>query len=183
MSKRYNQYVELVMEGTLPSDFNQWELADLSGWTVAHTAAKHGTFPASFSQWGLADKNGWTVAHNAALRGNLPVLGPDSDLWVLADKNGWTVAHAAAGQGLLPEDFDQWGLTDNGGMTVLSCLSLSAHLDMYMPRWEKEEPLWKADVDWSVFKKELPEIYQKYAINGYMPDADNDREALQGALL
>ena len=51
--------------GTLPADFDQWELADADGWTVAHAAARFGRLPADFDQWELADASGWTVAQVA----------------------------------------------------------------------------------------------------------------------
>jgi hypothetical protein len=83
---------------------------------------------------------------------------------------------------LLPEDFDQWGLTDENGKTVLSYISSGIQLDEYVTRWEKKRPLCKTDADWEVFKQELPEIYQKYTISDCMLDAD-DQGALREALL
>jgi hypothetical protein len=144
--------------------------------------AETGAFPADFDQWGLADKNGWTLAHDAAAYGQLPVLGPVGfSMWDMSNNAGWTVAHVvvSAQEVLLPEDFDQWGLTDENGKTVLSCISFGIQLDEYVSRWVKEMPLCRTSADWEVFKKELPEIYQKYAISDHMIDADND----QGALL
>ena len=45
----------------LPKDFNQWELADKDGWTVAHEVAAHGYLPNDFQLWDLTDKEGRTV--------------------------------------------------------------------------------------------------------------------------
>jgi hypothetical protein len=103
--------------GHLPPDFDRWELADRDGYTVAHTAARSGHLPPDFDRWDIADKRGWTVAHEAALhyRGHLP---PDFDRWDLADRDGWTVAHVAAGTGKLPPDFDRWDMADRRGVTV-----------------------------------------------------------------
>lgn len=41
----YEAAVAAAFAGTLPPDFSQWELADESGWTVAHVAAEAGTLP------------------------------------------------------------------------------------------------------------------------------------------
>jgi hypothetical protein len=49
-------------DGSLPPDFDQWDLADdKTGWTVAHAAARSGHLPPDFDRWDLADKNGLTV--------------------------------------------------------------------------------------------------------------------------
>jgi hypothetical protein len=183
MSKEYDEYAELAKNGTLPADFDQWELAAPTGITVAHEAALWGNLPADFSQWGLAANDRWTVAHTAAREGHLPA---DFNQWTLADKNGRTVAHVAARFRHLPDNFDQWGLSNDKGRTVLECLlpfSVSADPDPHMSRWGKERPLCKTDADWEIFKKELPEIYQKYTVSECMLDIDSDQEALQGALL
>jgi hypothetical protein len=37
----------------------------------------------------------------------------------LANSHGWTVAHTAAWHGHLPPDFNQWGLMDTDGRTVM----------------------------------------------------------------
>ncbi len=78
------------------------------------------TFPKSFDQWELADENGWTVAHIAAVTNHLP---EDFSLWSLASNTGWTVAHTAAAYGYLPKDFhlthpDIWKLKSNIGTSV-----------------------------------------------------------------
>jgi hypothetical protein len=84
-------YMRMAREGTLPDGFDQWELADEDGTTVAHVVARYGRLPVGFDGWELADNNGTTVAHVAAMVGNLP---GGFDRWDLADKNGRTVADA-----------------------------------------------------------------------------------------
>ena len=55
-------------DGSLPPDFDQWDLADEGGMTVAHTAAKSGHLPPDFDRWDLADKRGQTVREVAERR-------------------------------------------------------------------------------------------------------------------
>jgi hypothetical protein len=179
MSTECDEYIEQVIAGTLPVDFEQWGLTGKHGWTVAHAAAYHGHLPVGFNQWGLSDNKRGTVAHMAARHGNLPA---DFDQWGIANKDGYTVAHEAAHYGRLPVSFSQWSLNDSRGLTVLGQLLIAAKSNKFVSRWREERPLCKTDADWIVFKKELPEIYQKYTINGYMPDVDNDQEASQEAL-
>jgi hypothetical protein len=100
-------------KGGLPEDFDQWDLSNDEGWTIAHEAASYHRLPANFNQWGLADKEGWTVAHTAS-DGCLP---EDFSQWDLANSKGWTVAHVAAAR-QLPPNFTQWGLADKDGWTV-----------------------------------------------------------------
>jgi hypothetical protein len=40
----------------LPLDFNQWELTDNNGRTVAQTAYKHKNLPPNFDRWDLIKK-------------------------------------------------------------------------------------------------------------------------------
>jgi hypothetical protein len=49
----------------LPDNFDQWDLADHNGTTVAHIAAAYGHLPDDFSQWDLVNNNGVTVAELA----------------------------------------------------------------------------------------------------------------------
>lgn len=48
--------------GLLPDDFNEWGMADSSGWTVAHEAALYGHLPEDFEHLEMADRRGETVA-------------------------------------------------------------------------------------------------------------------------
>jgi hypothetical protein len=63
------------------------------GWTLAHKAAEAGSLPPDFDRWDIANDYGWTVAHVAAEVGTLP---PDFNRWDLADNYGRTVVDAAA---------------------------------------------------------------------------------------
>jgi hypothetical protein len=175
MSKEYNKYAILAEAGALPANFDQWGLTDTDGYTVAHRAAQYGYLPDNFDQWDLASNLGRTVAHDAARWGHLPA---HFSQWGLMDEDGRTVVHVAVIWKHLPVDFDQWSLTNNRGLTVLAQLLIGAQSDEYVARWEKEKPLCKTDADWEVFKKELPEIYQKYSISECMLDADNDHGTL-----
>lgn len=83
-----DELFEMAKGGTLPPDFNMWDLADNDGWSVAHVAAGKNTPPPDFNQWGVVDKNGWAVAHQAAVWGNLP---HDFNQWDLKDRNDQTV--------------------------------------------------------------------------------------------
>lgn len=53
--------LEAAKLGTFPSDFNQWEIKNVMGWTVAHEAALYGNLPPDFNQWELKDNEGTTV--------------------------------------------------------------------------------------------------------------------------
>jgi hypothetical protein len=154
-----------VMYGQLPADFDQWGLSDIWGSTVAHEAAEHGHLPADFDQWSLAKNDGWTVAHAAAKHGHLPVNFND---WALADNMGCTVAHAAARK-FLPPTFNQWAMTERTmGWTVLRHLLMfgrdSKCYAEFLAKWDKEKPACESEIDWDVFKNELPEIYTKRTI-------------------
>jgi hypothetical protein len=37
-----------------------------------HAAARGGHLPEEFDKWDIADNSGWTVAHDAAAEGKLP---------------------------------------------------------------------------------------------------------------
>jgi hypothetical protein len=105
---------DMFDDAWMPSGF-RWDMCNISGWTLAHSAAAHGRLPTNFTQWGLADKVGKTVAHVAASISNLPNTFYQ---WELADNNGWTVAHEVARRSRLPADFKQWNLKTNAGLTV-----------------------------------------------------------------
>jgi hypothetical protein len=54
MSTSYKEIVELIgAKGFLPDGFQDWTLADETGWTVAHEAAEHGCLPPDFDRWEL----------------------------------------------------------------------------------------------------------------------------------
>jgi hypothetical protein len=50
-----------AVEGTLPKDFDRWEIAYNGGWTVAHEAARLRNLPEDFKRWNLIDNRGRTV--------------------------------------------------------------------------------------------------------------------------
>ena len=52
---------EAAANGDLPEGFDQWDIADETGWTVAHVAAVHGRLPKNFDKWDLKDKSDVTV--------------------------------------------------------------------------------------------------------------------------
>jgi len=61
--------------------------------TSGFVGARYGLLEDGFNNWGMADESGWTVAHEAALFGNLP---EDFEHMEMADKRGVTVADALA---------------------------------------------------------------------------------------
>jgi hypothetical protein len=177
----YDDARALVIAGKLPVDFDRWELADISGWTVAHMAALCGHLPANFDQWDLADTNDWTVAHSAAGKGGLP---EGFDKYWMTTKSGITVAHTAACGGSLPADFSRWSMVGSQEVTVLRMLlrystklgneAAIDFLERIIKRWDKEKPLCETDADWEAFKQELPEVYYKYTINEVISNASCD---------
>lgn len=103
-----------------PAGFRQWDLHDPDGvLCLAHLAARNGRLPEDFDQWDIRDRYGRTVAHEAALAGTLPAF---FDQWEMVGPTpvyGWcSVAHAAAWSGHLPEKFDRWELATEDGWTV-----------------------------------------------------------------
>jgi hypothetical protein len=42
--------------GHLPPDFNQWDLTDKDGYTVAQTAYEYNRLPPNFDKWDLIKK-------------------------------------------------------------------------------------------------------------------------------
>ena len=108
-------YHELAREGRLAEDFDQWDLKNPDGWSVAHEAARTGHLPPGFTRWEIRDTDGWTVAHEAAMLGSLP---HNFTRWDLADFDGYTVAHTAAEHGHLQSDFPYMDWADVDGLTV-----------------------------------------------------------------
>lgn len=89
--------------------------------------AMYGLLPEGFTEWDLADDTGWSVAHTAVMFGHLP---KDFDRWDIANEDGWTVAHEAAYRGKLPSDFDypRWkNLVTKDGETVLDIAKIHGH--------------------------------------------------------
>ena len=82
---------EQAREGTLPPDFDQWDIANVAGCAVAHVQAIHGLAHWGFDRWDMSDKYGWSVAHTAAWHRKLPKDFDRLELWDLADDDGITV--------------------------------------------------------------------------------------------
>ncbi len=101
-----------VHDVRLPNDFPYWNLADDSGWTVAHEAADYGTLPEDFDKFGLKTKKGWTVAHQYVKRGHLPKGDYVLDY---ADNSGLSVKKLAILNGLIsnPDDINNDISSDN----------------------------------------------------------------------
>ena len=84
-------YFKMARDGTLPPDFKDWAVVSngIDRITVAHYVIFWGhRLPEDFDQWDLADKNGDTVAHLAAGLGLLP---ENFDQWGLVNMDGVTV--------------------------------------------------------------------------------------------
>jgi hypothetical protein len=67
MVGNYNKYIIQATEGTLPADFEYWDL-ESDGWTVAHSAAFWGNIPHSFDRWGLRNQAGVSVLRHFLIR-------------------------------------------------------------------------------------------------------------------
>ena len=109
---------EQAREGMLPPEFDQWDLSNESGWSVAHVAASEDHLPTDFDRWGIANVAGCAVAHVQAIHG-LARWG--FERWDMSDKYGWSVAHSAAWHRKLPDNLDSlelWELSDDDGITV-----------------------------------------------------------------
>ena len=61
MKNEFDELFEQAREGTLPPDFDRWEIARADGWSVAHMAAFRGRLPPDFDRWELANEAGVTV--------------------------------------------------------------------------------------------------------------------------
>jgi len=73
LTDTYEDYAQQAFEGNLPEGFNQWDLSDEEGFTVAHAAAIGGNnLPEGFNQWGMRDSEGFTVADVVRWMGHLP---------------------------------------------------------------------------------------------------------------
>jgi hypothetical protein len=84
-------------------------------YALACADAESGDLHVGFDQWDMSDEEGWSVAHHAVMCGPLP---DDFNGWAIHDLHGWTVAHVAARCGHLPEGFTLWTLADDKGRTV-----------------------------------------------------------------
>jgi hypothetical protein len=131
--QKATRFITMARDGQLPDDFNEWSLANNSGWTVAHQALKAGPLPVDFDAWDMADNTGWTVAHEAAANNRLP---EGFSLWSMEGGYGYSVAHAAARSGALPDNFNQWDLKDEDGTTVAQMAAFEDNLPEDFDQWE-----------------------------------------------
>jgi len=67
-----------------------------------------------------------------AIRGTLP---EDFDEWYLSNKFGSTIAHAAAMHNHLPKGFSDWGLSNNTGWSVAHEAAISGTLPNDFADW------------------------------------------------
>lgn len=114
---RYEEAAWMIKHNNLPEDFDQWEMANATGWTIAHEVAYFygaSKFPAGFQYWGLKTDWGKTVAGVAIENGGLP---DDFTQWELMDCLA-TVAEISASLNKLPKTFEQWDLKCQDGATV-----------------------------------------------------------------
>jgi hypothetical protein len=154
-------YAHIDEYRALPEGFNQWTLADESGWTIAHVAARMGLLPQTFNDWTLATSCDDTVAHEylrsrrqwpknfhrldlvgnhgtttAHIAAQLGLLPKGFAQWDLADNDGWTVAHVCAFWGNLPPRFKKWDLADNDGWTVAHERAMCKPLPKKFDQWD-----------------------------------------------
>lgn len=59
--------------GTLPPDFQDWDICDEDGWTIAHQAAFWGHLPDNSHCLNLKDKQGNTVADIVRLHDSINI--------------------------------------------------------------------------------------------------------------
>jgi hypothetical protein len=143
--------VEMIIRagrnGFLPDDFEQWDLTDKNGWTVAEIVF-------------LAEKSSPTLraAAQTWLIQNLPQAlepapenfdaaiarakaGPQaaSFPWGMSNFAGKTVAHIAAKYGTLPAHFKHWDWTDKHGRTVAQEAARYGNLPADFDQWELAE--------------------------------------------
>lgn len=69
MPEYLQEMMELLKEKPMPcTSYDFWDFADESGWTLAHQAALFDHLPEDFNQWDLQDSTGQTVADVVKLR-------------------------------------------------------------------------------------------------------------------
>ena len=139
------ELLEMIEHNTLPEDFDQWDICDENGWSVAHIyTATYGQLPEGFNQWDLTTSvDDITVAHVAIIKGTLP---NDFDQWELTDNKGWTVAHIAARFGKLPSNFSRWNLVATiNNITVAHTAAVYNTLPFDFDQWALVD-----DIGWTV---------------------------------
>jgi hypothetical protein len=144
----------------LPCDSPLWPVAldAREGWTVAHEAASRGCLPEGFAQWAMADRKGRTVALAAAVAGVLP---PGFDGWDLA-RNGVTIAEIWLAARPMPEDFDQWEMPCEGGMSLAHLAAYQKKLPEGFDRWELRDRDGLTVAHAAVYVGMLPEGFDRW---------------------
>jgi hypothetical protein len=117
--------------GCLPEGFQAWDASDL-GVTAADIAAASGTLPGNFDRWDMRSPDGATVAHRAVRRAPLPA-SVTPGVWLLLDGMGNTVYHEAAEHRNLPAGFDMWELSRKDGLSVAHVAAMQGSLPPDVP--------------------------------------------------
>jgi hypothetical protein len=135
----YREWYEVDIQN-ISEDFNQWNLKDPDGSSIAHKVAAIGNLPANFPAhlWKLMDgdgQDGQSVAHVAVWR-KKPLPSFPDEIWALKDRRGRPVAHVAAERGNLTAHFSQWGLTDRNGNTTAHIAARNGTLPAWYAQWE-----------------------------------------------
>jgi hypothetical protein len=56
---KIKELFDLISQGYIPEDFDEWDIADDEGTTAAHIAAMYGLFPIDFDYWSWEDQQWW----------------------------------------------------------------------------------------------------------------------------
>lgn len=119
----------LENDNELPDGFNDWGMV-INDETISHVAARYLVLPSTFDQWDIRDKNGWSVAHvTASYDSHRTHYGLP---WDLRGPNGITVAHVAARNNHISLFYNNpqvLSLGDNNSLTVAHVLAGSNNLD------------------------------------------------------
>jgi hypothetical protein len=118
------------------ADFGALVMQPETGRTVAHVAATYDALPDGFNQWELTDKNGVTVAQEAeqAVR-NWRNTEPRTWLAASPERMGWGSEHIGAVMGTLPADFGGWHHTDWYGQSVAEAAAIEGTLPDDFDQW------------------------------------------------
>lgn len=108
----YNDALLHLTAGTLPPDFNDWDVKDEHGTPLAHFAAIHSLLPAGFDGWEIESDSGATTMRM--------LLGVGADV---------------------PKDFDDWFRLVDGRRTVIDCARQlgNARLVAKFEAWELDQ--------------------------------------------
>jgi hypothetical protein len=198
-----NEYFAMAKEGTLPADFDQWDLtfnpnlprprgtnmyenqlaifeysATAScGTTVAHIAARNGHLPKDFNRWEIADKRGTTIAHEVIRQTKKVPKG--LTCWEMADETGWTVAHEVAFSAKLPRSFTRWDLADNTGWTVAHAVAEQRAMPKRFNQWALADQDGCTVAHIAAWHDRLPPDFDQWDLENN--DGKTVRQTLKGA--